>query len=397
MMRILATKVFDCLSGNSGLTEEFIYSKVAQNEPLYQVLSSSTLGTTKLGFIPQCVINEKTLKVFEDKQAILVARNGKAGQMTYLKRGKYTINDHAYILSLKEDFKDVLDISTDEQERDFLLWFIHTYQSKFYEYSSTSDNATWNKSDFLKMEIDIPSPQYVSKMAKLYERCLYLLSHIQEAIQKLNDLQSKNIDTMNTENKGDIPIKDLLGYVSRNDALSEEGIYHRLPDKNDREPIRVLSGSSESIYYGMVGSKTSRIHFIDNKQCLHVISRGQAGRITYLKKGKYATNTNAFLFYLLPSIKNKLGISNDEEEMTYLKFLRIYLEPIFCHASSESDLSVFPLTELMENMVMPLFLYGTHMKCVVQKYNILGSYSSALKSLQTRLDSLLLKQIVSAT
>ncbi|MBU5461825.1 hypothetical protein [Lachnoclostridium sp. MSJ-17] len=94
-------KVIDCMSGNSGLTEEFIYSKSNIQGKKYTVLSSSTDNTTSMGEIPFCSINGKPIKVFENKEGLLVARNGKAGAITYLPPGGYTINDHAYIVSLK--------------------------------------------------------------------------------------------------------------------------------------------------------------------------------------------------------------------------------------------------------------------------------------------------------
>ena len=113
MSTISVTQVFNCLSGNSGLTEEFIYTKINKVGTPYEVLSSSTLETTKLGFIPKCTLNNNNeLKVFEQKQGILVARNGKAGQMTYLKPGNYTINDHAYIFNLRDDFKREYDVTS---------------------------------------------------------------------------------------------------------------------------------------------------------------------------------------------------------------------------------------------------------------------------------------------
>lgn len=95
--------ILDCLSGNSGLTEEVIYQKSQLEGKRYIVLSSSTKEETKLGEIPMCYINGKKLKTFEDKEGILVIRNGKAGATFYLEKGKYTINDHAYILYLKDD------------------------------------------------------------------------------------------------------------------------------------------------------------------------------------------------------------------------------------------------------------------------------------------------------
>ncbi|MCJ7508330.1 MAG: hypothetical protein MUO85_06310 [candidate division Zixibacteria bacterium] len=389
------TTVFDCLSGNSGLTEEFIYTKITDEGLRYEILSSSTLGTTKLGYIPECSLsNNKTLRVFERKAGILVARNGKAGQMSYLKSGNYTINDHAYILSLRGDFKRANGIKNCDDERKFLLWFICSYQSEVYEFASKTDNATWNKTDFLKMNIVIPSKEEISKVSKLYEDCLQSMERIQQILKQIDELHSKSVMTSDIMSEGEIAINKLLRYVSRNDSLSEEGIYHRLPAQNDSENIKVLSGSSENLVYGMISLNTSNIHILDRRQGLHVVSRGCAGKITFLPIGRYATNTNAFLFYLNPERKLELRITNEQEEETYLKFLRSYLQPIFSDASSESDLSVFPLTELMRNLTIPLFLYSEQMKQMVEEYNIIDDYKICLESILDSLDSLMHKYIL---
>ena len=386
------TSVFNCMSGNSGLTEEFIYAKLATKGTLYQVLSSSTIGLTRLGFIPMCTLdNGRVLRVFKGKHGILIARNGKAGQMTYLKPGNYTINDHAYILSLRDDFKKATGIPTPDDERRFLLWFICAFQSKVYEFASKTDNATWNKSDFLKMSIGIPKAEEILDIAKLYGDCLNILNEAQKLSERIAELKAKSINTADITSKGEIPISKLLGYVSRNDSLSEEGIYHHLPDSDDKEPIQVLSGSSKNLLYGKVSSAIQGVHILNNKSGLHVVSRGRAGRITFLPMGRYATNTNAFLFYLLPELMPEAGVTNAEQENTYLRFLRIYLQPIFYGASSESDLSVFPLTDLMSKLNIPLFVYGEQMRNMVEEYSVIDKYESQLESVLGRLDGLLHK------
>ena len=126
--------------------------------------------------------------------------------MTYLPPSKYTINDDAYILNLRDEFKKEFDISTDKQEKYYLLWFIHTYQNKLYEYSSNSDNGTWNKGSFLKLEIELPLIEHVETIAELYEGCQQLLDVTQESIEIIQHLRSKNVDTSNISNKGEVPI-----------------------------------------------------------------------------------------------------------------------------------------------------------------------------------------------
>ncbi len=388
------TSVFNCMSGNSGLTEEFIYTKLTTKGALYQVLSGATAGMNKLGSVPICMLdNGKTLRVFEKKHGILITRKGKAGQMTYLQPGAYTINEDAYILSLRDDFKKANNIASSDDERKFLLWFICSFQSRVYEFASKTDNATWNKSGFLTMAISISKAEEIAKIAQSYEDCLNIMNKAQVIAWRIAELKSKSINITEVASKREIPINKVLAYVSRNDSLSEEGIYHHLPDKHDKEPIQVLSGSSENLFYGKVNSAYSGIHVLNNKSGLHVVSRGCAGKITFLPVGRYATNTNAFLFYLLPELMMEAGVTNMEQENIYLRFLRIYLQPIFYGASSESDLSVFPLTDLMSKLNIPLFVYSEQMRNIVEEYSVIDKYESRLESVLGRLDHLLHKQI----
>lgn len=110
-----------------------------------------------------------------------------------------------------------------------------------------------------------------------------------------------------------VKISKMLDHVSRNDILTEEGLYnyYRVKSKNS---IKVLSGSIDNINYGEISDTDNYIHSLKNSQFLHIITRGKSGRLTYLPKGNYATNTNAFLIYLIPMFKNEI----DEEY--YLKF-----------------------------------------------------------------------------
>ncbi|MBI2523559.1 hypothetical protein HYW19_04145 [Candidatus Woesearchaeota archaeon] len=145
-------EVIDYMSGNSGLTEEFIYQQSQKKGKRYVVLSSSTEEDTKMGEIPMCQINDKPLKVFDNKEGLLVIRNGNAGTTKYLPKGDYTINDHAYILFMKENCPHKIN----------LKWLSIQYKDDFLSYASSSDNGTWN------MVID-----YMSGNSGLTEEFIY--------------------------------------------------------------------------------------------------------------------------------------------------------------------------------------------------------------------------------
>lgn len=155
----------DYMSGNTGLTEEFIYQTLQSTEERYPVLSSATEESTMMGTVPNCIIHEKPIKMFCNKSGLLVTRNGKAGHTRFLPKGSYTINDHAYILFLKD---------TSPYNIDF-RWLAIQYRQQFLQYSSNADNGTWNMTGFFQYtRIDIPSIseqlQVVAKFEEIDKR-----------------------------------------------------------------------------------------------------------------------------------------------------------------------------------------------------------------------------------
>jgi restriction endonuclease S subunit len=178
------SEVLNCYGGNTGLTEEGIYQKILLDGERYEVLSSSTKEDTRMGRVPICSINGKKLDVFEDKEGILVIRNGKAGTTFFLNKGKYAITDHAYILSLKESCKYVVS----------LKWLMFQYRHSFLDYVSTSPNATWNMTGFFKeVKIHIPSYEEQLELAKKYDYLELLQSRIEGILRKIDPLFTRQI------------------------------------------------------------------------------------------------------------------------------------------------------------------------------------------------------------
>ena len=149
--------VLNIFGGNSGLTEDFIYNNLPSSEDdKIPIFSSSTQYSTTMGYISRnAKLNQSVLKIFRG-ECILVARNGYAGTMTYIKDKEFTVNDHAYILKLKNEWKDKIN----------LRWFTHQYQELFYNLvTSKSDNATFNKEYSEQQEIDIPDIKFQNEIA----------------------------------------------------------------------------------------------------------------------------------------------------------------------------------------------------------------------------------------
>lgn len=182
------SKVLGYMSGNSGLTEEFIYKSLQNQGTRYKILSSSTEESTLMGEIPMCEINGNPLKVFSDRKGLLVTRNGKAGRTKFLDKGNYTINDHAYILFLLDDCPYDID----------LRWLAIQYRPEFLSYSSNSENGTWNMTGFFKyVRIDIPSVKEQLQLINLWEKAELLVNRIDKIQLRMDNLLSKELALVN--------------------------------------------------------------------------------------------------------------------------------------------------------------------------------------------------------
>lgn len=176
--------VLDCYGGNTGLTEKEIYQRILEEGQRYEVLSASTSEATRLGDIPKCNLHGNELEVLDDKEGILVIRKGKAGIVYYRPKGKYTLTDDAYFLTVKEDCE--YDIS--------LKWVIAQYRQAFAEYSSSSDNGTWNMTGFFKnVQIDIPCLEEQLEIAKRYDYLESLQIAIEDILLKVDHLFARQI------------------------------------------------------------------------------------------------------------------------------------------------------------------------------------------------------------
>ena len=367
-----------------------------ENE-MYTVLSSSTDEAKSMGFIPLCKNSKgKDINIFKDKKGILVARNGKAGTMRYLPEGKYTINDHAYILYLKDSCKSKYKILETEEET-FLKYFICAYSTQVKSFATNNDNATWSKTTFFN-EFEINSADVTEETLLRFKSTNKKLEELANIINILNkkivSLSQKFISIDPITKEDPIILGKVFDYCSRNDALSEEGIYYRQPDGND---LTVLSGSTSNLIYGKISKKSKKIHYVENTQCLHLISRGNAGKLTYLSKGDYATNTNAFLLYLKKEFKKEHNIISDHQEEIILKYYLYYLQPTFFEISSKSDLGVFPLTNAISTLYVPIIKYSNEVESAVNTIEQFEQLKETISALKERYDLLKEKQLMCTT
>lgn len=166
--------------GNSGLTEEFIYYNLPQTEDdKLEILTSATLERTAMGFISiNAKPNNKKIKIFEGP-SILIARNGYAGTMTYIPKGKFTTNDHAYVLTPKRSWRDKINLE----------WFISEYQELFWRIvTSKSDNATFSKEYAERQIIQLPQIDEQNRIVGKLTPLKDLIKRLQAIENRIDEL-----------------------------------------------------------------------------------------------------------------------------------------------------------------------------------------------------------------
>ncbi len=122
--------ILKAVGGNSGLTEEYLYSLLLHpGDRKYRVLSGSidVENTPRIYQCPHPKNTDKLISVYSG-EAIHVVRKGKAGHATYLKQGDYTLNDDAYLLIDTETHGYKLSLD----------WLVMAYSHVFREYSSNT-------------------------------------------------------------------------------------------------------------------------------------------------------------------------------------------------------------------------------------------------------------------
>ncbi|MCK9568480.1 restriction endonuclease subunit S [Candidatus Pacearchaeota archaeon] len=284
------SSILDFSGGNSGLTEEFIYN----NQPndigeTIPILSSATQSTNSMGQISRYAKpKNKKLKIYKGP-CVLVARNGYAGTMTYIPKGEFTINDHAYIITPKKDWVDKID----------LRWFVYQYQELFYNLvTSKSDNATFNKEYAEKQKMIVPNTSQQSNqinkkialensMKKVYE-LIYLIRHL--ITNTSMPIESKNER---------VEIGNVFLFKGGNSGLTEEFTYNNQAS-TEEDKVSILSGATlkkNSMGYISRNSRINgkKIKIFEGTYILVARKGFNAGTITHIDNLEFTLNDDAYI------------------------------------------------------------------------------------------------------
>jgi len=143
------------------------------------VLSAATVESNLMGKVSRSTkILDTPIKIFSPP-AILIIRNGYAGKMIYIDSSDFTTTDHAYVMTVKKEWKNKVN----------LRWFAFQYQELFKNLvTSKSDNATFNKLYAEKKLVNLPDIKIQNQLAEKIEEFESLqkkLSSLKSEISKI--------------------------------------------------------------------------------------------------------------------------------------------------------------------------------------------------------------------
>lgn len=376
--------------GTFGLTDKAIYESIKYGGRFIPFWGGQQNHDEEERFVSINAknINSKSINVFSG-ECLIISFDGSAGSMTYKPREKegekfiFSLNHHAGTIKVKDP--SLIDI----------VYFKYKYEPILKNIAISEGSKTISIKQLKKINFDLYDLPIQKLILKRYKKLDSLKNNLIMTINNIDKITSKTLDCEYISRMVEqVPLSKILEYTSRNDSLSEEGIYNRsINIKSSKFKIVVISGNVNEIY-GTIPFDEN-LHYLSGKTCLQVVTRGvNAGYINILPVGTYATNTNAMLLSIKSKMKDVVNINNLEQEIIYLKFLRIYLQSFFLDYRSSGDHSVFPLSEAIENLKVPFFKYEEEMKMIVEKYNKLENYRTFCNNILSNISDLFSKQVV---
>lgn len=169
--------------GNSGLTEEYIYRTINEQQ-LKNILLTGSINDTNNRLISDIKLtNNKKINIYQT-EGIHIIRKGKAGTIKYLPHNTYALNDDAYLLTKKENIKYEIDLE----------WLFYTQKELFMKYSTNSDNGTWSKTGFLNnAKINIPLIKEQKKVKNIFRKLTEKKKKIELILNEINKTFSKDL------------------------------------------------------------------------------------------------------------------------------------------------------------------------------------------------------------
>lgn len=227
---------------------------------------------------------------------------GNAGKLFY-REGKYTIGRNCMGLRPKDKYINQIN----------LKWFTFSFQNLFYRLriGDPLGQKSLNKLLLKRVLIEIPDITAQEKQLKKYERLSNLKKYINKVVNEL--MQTTNFyktypkDSMVAINK----TKTFINFTGGNSGLTEEFIYHNLPETEEDKIEILTSATLERTAMGFVSKnakpKNKKLKIFEGPAIL-VTRNGYAGTMRYISRDRFTTNDHAYVLIPKKVWKDKINL-----------------------------------------------------------------------------------------
>lgn len=358
-------KIFFLERGLDKYTEEYVYN----NRGDYNLFSGNTLNYGLLGRINTY---DKELE-----EGILYTTVGvKAGTLFFI-NGKYSLSQNCRVIHLRDEFKDKLN----------LKYFYYNHKASFkLAINGRFNNPSITDGSFYRLKLKIRDYKEQLKILDLFEKADDLKNLIFKTINALT-LLDKNISlTKFNHQVQKYKVSKIFNIKGGNSGLTEEFIYYNLPE-TEEDKIEILTGATlERTAMGVISKnarpKNKNLKLFEGPAVL-VVRKGIAGMMTYIPKGTFTTNDDAYVLTPKKAWKDKINLE---------WFISEYQELFWKIVTSKSDNSTFG-KDYAERQIIQL-PHIDEQNRIMQKLTPLKVLIQKLHAIENKIDKLLEYTIV---
>ena len=303
--------IFDFIS-ETNLIEEDFYNNMGE----YPVFSGQTEKEGIVAYIDT---------YNQNKPCITFTTYGQKAGKIYYREGKYTIGRNCMGLCPKEKYNDKIN----------LRWFSYKFQNLFHRLriGELKGQRSLNRMLLENIEISIPDIQIQKKQLATYFKVQYFLDAIIKLLKRYDDFLKSNLIITKYVYKEEI--REFFHIKGGNSRLTEEFIYYN-PPNDEKENIPILSGATLEInlmgYLSKNAKPNNRNLKIFSSPSILVVRKGIAGHMTFINKGEFTINDDAYVLILKKKWMNKINLR---------WFIYQYQELFYKLVTSKSDNATF--------------------------------------------------------
>ncbi|MCC7197608.1 restriction endonuclease subunit S [Candidatus Peregrinibacteria bacterium] len=258
--------------GTSKFTEYAIYRSLESEGDLVPLWGGNHEHDSVNQFVSVNAKNKdnEQIKIFEG-ECIIISLDGSAGSMTYKAKGeKFALNHHAGVLRCKD------------RSKLNLQYFKYRYENALKGLAISDGSKTLSKRQLEKEFFELPDLEEQEVILSRYLKLASMKKEIKECLAKIDQLQSKKLESISSEEETLIALTTLFD-LNQGHQITDYELYYTEGD------IPVYTGNNE-----LKGHWNKSIVKNEDLPCLSYPSKGNAG-IVFVHDVIFDANNTAIL------------------------------------------------------------------------------------------------------